>query len=546
MQRSAWSDAIPWDPAHAPVPSELDRVLATRLGAGAAEGSVPVSAVLVVASETAWHDGWSVRTTIALADHLAKTYNCLLLDLAVEGGELHPSVDVENVEGVADIFLYGASLKHVIVKPPKRRFKFAPAGIGGEPMVVLTDTRWVRLLSEQKSAGVLVLAYVPSHSDGLEILSDRIPNILALARTEELNVLADRLSADAVCLAVIAPDDPIIEEAAAPVPETRAQPVVEEDDEEGKAPERNRERDFEAIRVPRNAAREALIADLRSRQRAALMAPPPAPAPPVEELAPAIEPAEPRAPAKPRGPSRPQPSLSEPSFATTEPRPTVKSRKRLYIGLSLVVLAVLIVGAWLVVRRYVELSATPAVVPPTTSTGAPVPAAPTVPSSVVPLPYAVAVEAHQELPLAVERVNALSSEEKDIGFYIAPILVDSVLYYRIMAGPVTDSTAALAIMQRLLDKGHKTGASASDLRHSPLAFSLGDYESESGARARASEAGDLGIPAYVIEVATPAGERRYRVYAGAYAGLAEADVMRRLLRSAGLPDSLVPRVGVRK
>jgi hypothetical protein len=514
--------------------------------------------VLVVASETAWHDGWSVRTTIALADHLAKTHKCLLLDLAVEGGELHPSVDVENVEGVADIFLYGASLKHVIVKPPKRRFTFAPAGIGGEPMVVLTDTRWVRLLSEQKSAGVLVLAYVPSHSDGLEILSDRIPNILALARTEELNAIADRLSPDAVCLAVIAPDDPVIEPAGAPGSETGARAVVDgkkdegdkddevDEDDEPEVPERDRERDFEAIRVPRNAAREALIADLRSRQRAALMAPPLAPAPPAEEVEPAPLPAEPRAAPKPRGPSRPPPSLSEPTFATTEPRPTVKSRKGLYIGLSLVVLAALIVGAWLVVRRYVELSANPAGSTSPASPAAPGPAAPIVPSTVVPLPYAVAVEAHQELPLAVERVDALASEEKDIGFYIAPILVDSVLYYRIMAGPVTDSAAAAAILGRLLDKGHKTGASATDLRHSPLAFSLGDYESESGARDRAKEAIDLGIPAYVIEVATPQGARRHRVYAGAYAGLAEADVMRRLLRSAGLPDSLVQRVGVRK
>jgi hypothetical protein len=204
----------------------------------------------------------------------------------------------------------------------------------------------------------------------------------------------------------------------------------------------------------------------------------------------------------------------------------------------------LIVGAWLVVRRQVELSAAPPV-PDLAAPSAPA-AAPPVQGPNVPLPYSVAVEAHQELPLALDRVEALSDEEKDIGFYIAPILVDSVLYYRIMAGPVVDSTSAIVIMERLLEKGHKTGTSEWDLRRTPLAFALGDYENMADARGRANEAGDLGIPAYLIEVQSPEGARRFRVYAGAYAGVAEADVMRRLLRSAGLPDSLIPRVGIEK
>jgi hypothetical protein len=530
---------------HAPIPAELDRDLAARLEPALGGGPVPVSALLVVASETAWHDGWSVRALIAIADHLAQSRHCLVLDLALEGGELHPSVDVENLEGVADIFLYGASLKHVVQRPPNHRFDFAPAGLGGEPKRVLTDTRWRRLLNEQQAAGVLLIGYVPVHSEGIEILSDRIPNIIALARPEELSSIDQRLSPDATVVSVVSPVDPIVEvKEAVKVAEPAAAPVMVGEEEEPEPTPKSRERDFEALRVPRNAAREALIADLRARQRAALMTPSPVP-PVADEETPLASLAEPRLPAV-TAPAqmRPAPSLTEPSFATAEPRPVVKSRKGIYIALSLVVLAALIVGAWLVVQRQVELSAAPPV-PDLAAPSAPA-AAPLVQGPNVPLPYSVAVEAHQELPLALDRVEALSDEEKDIGFYIAPILVDSVLYYRIMAGPVVDSTSAIVIMERLLEKGHKTGKSEWDLRRTPLAFSLGDYENMSDARSRANEAGDLGIPAYLIEVQSPEGARRFRVYAGAYAGVAEADVMRRLLRSAGLPDSLIPRVGIEK
>ena len=115
-----------------------------------------------------------------------------------------------------------------------------------------------------------------------------------------------------------------------------------------------------------------------------------------------------------------------------------------------------------------------------------------------------------------------------------------------MAGPVPDTVAAAAVMQRLLEKKIKPGRSGGDVRRTPLAFLLGEYDGESAARTRAGEAGQLGIPAYVIPVVGADGSNRHRVYAGAYAGLAEANVMRQLLQSAGLPDSLVARVGMKK
>jgi hypothetical protein len=529
MQRTSPA-AIQWDPAHGFPPEAFDR-LARGWSLGDAESGPPISSLLLVAGSSAWQDQWGVRTAIAVADRLSAGRQCILCDLAVDGGELHGALNCENFEGVADIFLYGASLKHVIQKPAGHRFEFVPAGLGGDSLRVLTDTRWRRLLSEVEAAKTLLLAYVPANAAGIELLSERIPRAIALCQPDELNSISSRLSPEAQILASIAPPSPVAE---APVePPTRR----ETHDVSDSGPARTSDRDFESIRVPRNAAREALIADLRARQRSALMAQPHLGQQPEET--PRAKAASAPSETVVRPSKRPQPSLSEPSFATALPRTPVKSRRGLYIGLSLVVIAALAVGAWVILSRNAEVSVTA----PADSAAVTPPPAPR--NATVLLPFSIAIEAHQELTLAVERVNALASEEKDIGFYIAPILVDSVLYYAIMAGPVADSASATALMRQLLAKGHKTGAAASDLRQTPLAYLIGEYDSDSDAKARAAESGQLGIPAYVIEVNDSTGTH-HRVYAGAYSGLAEAEVMRQLLRSAGLPDSLVERIGIRK
>src|SRR6185369_11887514 len=186
----------------------------------------------------------------------------------------------------------------------------------------------------------------------------------------------------------------------------------------GRDSQRSKE-DFDAIRVPRNAAREALIADLRARQRAALTAPPSGMQPLPDEgvvAVPTNQQPNSRAATQPR--PKPAPSLSEPTFIGF-PREPVKSRRVLYWLLSLAVLAALIVGAWLVIRQRTETGAAQA---PVTSTqpSEVVPAPPAAVGPAVPLLYSVAIEAHQQLPLALERVKALRDEEPQLAFYIAP------------------------------------------------------------------------------------------------------------------------------
>lgn len=484
-----------------------------------AERCAERTAVLVTTAADARASGWTEDLLVAVTERLARGRSVLLID-TIGDSALPERLAADPLEGLADVLLFGASLKHVVQQPGGFPFAFVPAGAAAQSEIELADPRWRRLLSEAQAAGYQTVVHTDAAAPGLEHVRARIGSEIALGHE------GAGAPGGTDLLAVITPPP-------SPVPPSPAPPAPPP-----AARELSRDEQFEAIRVPRNAAREALIADLRSRQRAALMSPPPAlePLPGVG----ATRPPAPPLPSDRRTPSRATASLAEPDFlepgfSAPVSGPRVKSRPWWFWALSLAVLAAFAAGTWIMVAR-------PFGVAPVADTAGPV--APAVRPGAVPLPYSVAIEAHQQLPTATERVEALRNEEPDLDFYIAPSLLDGVLYYRVMAGPVADSVTVGAVLRRLIEKGHKTGTSPGDVLATPLAFLIGEYDAAGAAQQRAREALNLAIPAYVLEVPGD-GESRWRVYAGAYAGQAEANVMRQLLKSAGLPDTLVQRIGAR-
>ena len=160
-----------------------------------------------------------------------------------------------------------------------------------------------------------------------------------------------------------------------------------------------------------------------------------------------------------------------------------------------------------------------------------------------PAPFSIAIEAHPDPSTASARVEHLRGADPSIGFFMAPIVVDSAIYYRVMAGPVADSIAAHALMHRLVQRGHKTDADTWAVRPTTWAFHLGDYDSMSDAAARIESLAQRGIPAYSVEIPFTVGPARHRVYAGAYEATAQAEVMADLLRNAGIDAPLVRRTG---
>src|SRR5690606_6335343 len=122
------------------------------------------------------------------------------------------------------------------------------------------------------------------------------------------------------------------------------------------------------------------------------------------------------------------PASEKPARPTAQPKETRVPSRILVPALIAAIVVAAIAGVWhyfgrnyLEARQEAQQAAAEAQQP-----AAPQPAG-------VPLGYSVAIEAHPNLPAAVARTEALSEAEPGMGFYIAPILVDSVLYYRVLA-----------------------------------------------------------------------------------------------------------------
>jgi hypothetical protein len=161
-----------------------------------------------------------------------------------------------------------------------------------------------------------------------------------------------------------------------------------------------------------------------------------------------------------------------------------------------------------------------------------------------PLPVSVAVEAHQDYAAALERIVGLQRAEPAIRFYLAPVSVNGVLYYRLLAGPLSDRDAGMRLMQRLVDRGHKTAFDEWAVRPTEFAFHLGDFTTREETADRLAELAGLDIPAYAVEIRYDSGPSAFRVYGGAYESQAEAQVMKEMLENAGLEPRLVSRTGV--
>jgi hypothetical protein len=540
MDRS--STVLPFDPERADASEELAAI--------GAELARQRRAVLLVAGSAARQERWADRAAITVAQAFS---GCgrrpVLADLGFDDAVLHELVDLPNIEGVGDIFFFGASPEHVIQPVASRSFDLIPAGGYVPDSTVLEHRAWPRLLAQLDASGALFLGYVPASSPGLDSLARTVGNVILLAREDEAERLRAALPPGASVLKVLIPrsEGPSIA-ARPPIDTGTARPLAARTDFAEPATKDEAAEAFERIRIPREGERDALIADLRARQRAALTRPP-AGAPTAHST---VQPRPivggPRALEKP--------ALTEPHVPRAAPRPRqvrrspreilpklVIPRSRMVITGAIVLLLSALAGIWqlgrgtLGARREVSDTARPDAPPASRQsalTGEP---------AGVALPYSVAIEAHQDLPTAVRRVESLSRVEPAIGFYIAPILVDSALYYRVMAGPVMDSTAAAQVMASLIRRGHKTGGSDWDIRATPYAFRLGEYELREQAEQRMKELQQLDIPSYVLEVPFTNGPPRYYLYSGAYSGPAEADVMRKLLRSAGLNETLVERTG---
>lgn len=543
-----WPDTVAFDPIDGAESLAIDPIVR---GPAAA-----LTAVALVAGEAVRASGWSIRAAAALARRWRGPRRVVLADLDFERPRLHEIFGVPNDEGMADSLEFGISFGRIARAVDGEAFDLAPAGPpGGDPGLLLRSSAWTRILLEVAARNETLLAYAPARQDGMLDVVERAGAVIVLATPEEAVPVIEMLPHPYAVLAVLTPAEDSAVASSGAGPAVAGEPIVTA---AGAEALRLPDAEFERIRLPRErATREALIADLRNSQRAARLAPStPEPAwdstdrgEPPGPVAPAV--VVPTSGAETAREMRAESAAEDVPLDTIEPTLVRASRPGrgwrgplLWSLLGVLILSVL-AGVWHYFGDRLGLPpfARPAITPPPVE-APPVlrePSPPPVPASEEALPYAVAMEAYQNLQAAFERVDALHASQSDLGFHIVPLERDGRLYYYVMAGPVTDSAAATALRDTLLARRIKTAATPSDVRHAPLALLVGDYGAREAAERLIGELRELDIPAYMIVGTAADAEPVYRVFVGGFAGPAEADSTRQMLRAAGISDRLVTR-----
>jgi len=522
MSLGLWPEAVPFDPDSGTASHELSRHFdADRLAA----------AVLLVCARDLRGTAWPAQAAIALARAIATgSRPIVLVDLDFERPALHERLDISNSEGVADALLFGASLERLTLEPAGELFGFVtPGAVAPDPAALMASGEWTRLLAELAAGNSLMLAFAPLGVPGLDALAGRVADVIVLADEADVAATAAMLPDTIRVVGVIRPvtaSGVVIEETVAPaagsagpadgpagspgMSESATAPATGPVSEPASPAS-----PLEAAQSPEAAAGESVTAKEEARQ--ALMAD-----------------IEARRQATVRGPGGRTAAPARPASAD---RRTARPLdwKRLLPWAAFIIVAS--VAGWLGGR----MLAGPADEEVTTS-GANDGGTRAEPAGDL-LGWSVAIEAYDGLAAADARVDSLRTAAPDLQFYVAPVAMDDATLYRVLAGPMMDSASASAAMRQLVQQGLKIAVSEFDVRSTPLAFLVGNYEFRGDAAARITELEAEAVPAYVIEVPYTQGPPRFHVYAGAYSGPTEAALMRERLRQAGIVDTLVLRVG---
>ncbi|HEX6926815.1 MAG TPA: hypothetical protein VF167_15440, partial [Longimicrobiaceae bacterium] len=137
-ESSRWTD-----PADLPPPSVYDP--ADETGPPFGSGELP-SVVLLLVGDV--ERSWAARTAIELSDAWAATgRRVVLADFHLESPVLQTELGGEGLEGVVDLFLYGASVARCTRDGPGREFRFIPTGTYTPDVgAVFRNPRWTKLI----------------------------------------------------------------------------------------------------------------------------------------------------------------------------------------------------------------------------------------------------------------------------------------------------------------------------------------------------------------------------------------------------------------
>jgi len=429
---------------------------------------------------------WASASAMELSASWARGGRRIVLaDLHLDDPVLEEELAGGPMEGMVDLFLYGASLSRIARPVRDGEFYVVTAGTyASDTAEIYGHPRWRKLVAGFRESSAALLLLVPADAEGLELLAGLASTAFLLGHPGDATTIERLRGAGLATVALMEPP-PVNSLEGAPFPL-----------EIGVAPIKERE-SSETLQAASELARTDIELEL--------------PPPPVRSRRPA--------------------------------------RSATLFVWFLVLVTVLVVAGYLVGRLRPELIPpgwlpTRPASEAEGASSAPAPAVTRVGES---LPYSVQVRAFTSLIAAGDDLAQEQRRLPGVAFFISPEEIQGILYYRILAGTTSDTLSATRLRERLvqagsIDPGDVVGA-WSLLHHGPLAYDLGEFPDRQAVLARADTLLALRIPTYRASIPYSDGSRHWQLYGGAYGDSTSARRMGEMIAAAGLPPRLVERIG---
>jgi hypothetical protein len=140
-------------------------------------GAVPAVVLLLVGDEEL---GWAARTAIALSDRWATAgRKVVLADFHLENPVLQEELGGHGLEGVVDLFLYGASMARCTRSVEGREFQFLPTGTyTPDADAVFRHPRWSKLVAGFQHSRATLVIFAPANAADLGALATWVDQVL--------------------------------------------------------------------------------------------------------------------------------------------------------------------------------------------------------------------------------------------------------------------------------------------------------------------------------------------------------------------------------
>ena len=169
-----------------------------------AGGDLPTVVLLLVGEVD---PAWAAATAVSICDAWAEVGRKVVLsDFHLETPVLQDRLGGEGLEGVVDLFVYGASMVHLTRRPDGHAFEFIPTGTyTPDAEALFRHPRWSKLIAGFRHSHATLVLFVPAEAADLGTLATWVDRCMLLGEPGDPAHTAPLIRAGTEIRALIVP-----------------------------------------------------------------------------------------------------------------------------------------------------------------------------------------------------------------------------------------------------------------------------------------------------------------------------------------------------